>query len=338
MHSHLTDASRILALFATALALCPIASHADDEVLTRVYKVPPSFIQSGTVSGTESADPFSDGGGGGIAVKKSSREILESVGIMMPEGASAVYNPETGELIVRNTEDQHELVEAYLESLVSSAERQVHVIVEFIEVFHEQLSDWLFENRMQGDGTELREVVQEWVRSDEATILETAMVTARSGQRAKVESVSEWIYPTEYDPSEIPADLELGGGSELSPTPPNPAAFECRNLGLTLEVDPVIGADDTTIDLNLAPELVELEDYNEWPHEDAEDRFRVNVPTFYTMKVTTQVTLIDGRYAFLGTMRPLRAREPSGEDVVVLGFVRADLGVVQTWSVREADE
>ena len=87
-------------------------------------------------------------------------------------------------------------------------------------------------------------------------------VTARSGQHAKVEVVREFIYPTEYDPPDIPNNIAAGGGSSAFPvTPANPTAFEERNVGVTLEVDPVIGADGYTIDLNLASEVVEFDGF-----------------------------------------------------------------------------
>ena len=101
-------------------------------------------------------------------------------------------------------------------------------------------------------------------------LLSAPSVMARSGQRAKVEVIREFIYPTEYDPPEIPNQIggTVGGigagggvGGGFPVTPANPTAFETRNTGVTLEVDPVIGADNFTIDLNLAPEVVEFEGF-----------------------------------------------------------------------------
>ena len=40
-----------------------------------------------------------------------------------------------------------------------------------------------------------------------------------------------------------------------------PTAFETRNVGVALEVDPVVGADGFPIDLNIAPEIVEFEGF-----------------------------------------------------------------------------
>ena len=44
-------------------------------------------------------------------------------------------------------------------------------------------------------------------------------------------------------------------------TPTTPTAFETRNTGVTLEVEPVVGPDGITIDLNLVPQVVEFEGF-----------------------------------------------------------------------------
>ena len=44
-------------------------------------------------------------------------------------------------------------------------------------------------------------------------------------------------------------------------TPTTPQTFETRNTGVTLEVEPVVGPDGVTIDLNLVPQVVEFEGF-----------------------------------------------------------------------------
>src|SRR5207237_5114707 len=43
--------------------------------------------------------------------------------------------------------------------------------------------------------------------------------------------------------------------------PSTPSNFETRNTGVTLEVEPVVGPDGVTIDLNLVPQVVEFEGF-----------------------------------------------------------------------------
>ena len=158
------------------------------------------------------------------------------------------------------------------------------------------------------------------------------LVAARSGQRAKVESVDEYVYPTEYNPPKIPNDVTLKDGAEAPIAATSPTAFETRNLGTTLEVDPVLGADNHTVDLSLAPENVKLKGVEQWHKKTTDPRFLTHFPTFYTMKISTQVTSQDGRYAFLGTTRPLKATNPKRKDPLVLQFVRSDVAALADWS------
>jgi len=202
-------------------------------------------------------------------------------------------------------------------------------------VEHLDFSDWLLDNKMSGDGTELRKVVQEWVRDKEGTILETSMISARSGQRAKTESGDEYIYPTEISPPNLPSTLTLSDRAEMPIVGPHPSAFETRNLGVTLEVDPVLGADNTTIDLSLAPEIVKLSGHTEWFSEETQDELKIRMPIFHRMKVSTQVTLLDGRYVLAGSCRPMPEEKSKRDDAIVLLFIRADVGHLAKWSVEE---
>jgi beta-lactamase regulating signal transducer with metallopeptidase domain len=76
-------------------------------------------------------------------------------------------------------------------------------------------------------------------------------VTTRSGQRAVIEIIREFRYPTEWkDP-----DASFPQG------PPTPTSIETRNLGITLSFEPTISAvnipiERTIIDLNVCPQVV----------------------------------------------------------------------------------
>jgi general secretion pathway protein D len=96
-------------------------------------------------------------------------------------------------------------------------------------------------------------------------LLSAPRVTTKSGQRAVIEIVREFRYPTQYTPPQVPSIT--GGGSGTGTvsisvvTPTTPTAFETRNTGVTLEVEPVVGPDGVTIDLNLVPQVVEFEGF-----------------------------------------------------------------------------
>ena len=71
------------------------------ELFTKVYAVPRTLFSAAT------GDP---------SQKRTARDILNEAGVTFNPGASAVYNYGTSELIVRNTQDQLKLVEAYIKA------------------------------------------------------------------------------------------------------------------------------------------------------------------------------------------------------------------------------
>ncbi len=97
-------------------------------------------------------------------------------------------------------------------------------------------------------------------------------VITRSGQSATIESVREFIYPTEYEPPELPNQvggnigLDADGGfvqqaAGVTPvTPAHPTAFETTNLGCLLEVLPQLG-DDGVIEVSIKPEIRDFDGF-----------------------------------------------------------------------------
>ncbi len=79
-----------------------------------------------------------------------------------------------------------------------------------------------------------------------ADVMVKPSTISRSGERSKIEVIREFIYPTEYEPPELPNRIESGRffdsttGERISTTPSTPAtpahptAFETRNVGITL--------------------------------------------------------------------------------------------------------
>ena len=225
----------------------------------------------------------------------------------------------------------------------SKMEKQIRIQVEWIELSHEDFTDVMEEYsssksnilNSSNDGP-LRATLKEMIEEDEAEIIDTAVVMARSGQRAKVESIREVIYPTEYIPAGLiePGKKESESKSEeedessekvaLLPTPAN---FETRNVGTTLEVDPVLGADERTIDLSLSPEIVYHVGEEEYGFfKDDESEVIAKMPLFYTIKLTTQVTLITSEYLFAGVQSPFDMESMKADrDRKVMIFLKAEV-------------
>ena len=402
-----------------AVLVVPLSTP-DADIFTNVYVVPPTFLSTdagggGGGGGGAAADPFADpvdaGGGGLRGGRPTAKSVLENAGITFGPGATAIYNGSTSQLIVKNTQDQMELVEAYIDSIEQSVAKQIYITSRFVEIAEEDGEelgfDWLLgpfnlgttprvfggggtygnatpapaanDFSFVNPGTQLpigfnpltsgnrsgsqaidgnsidaliadaagtgsgisalspavfgiagvftdpqfQVMIRALSQKKGVDLLSAPSVMARSGQRAKIEVIREFIYPTEYDPPEIPNQFgsvgftttggtATGGGFPV--TPATPTAFETRNTGVTLEVDPVLGADELTIDLNLAPEVVEFDGFINYgsPIQTTSTNAlglvepvvitenRIEMPVFNTRKVTTQVTIWDGQTVALG--------------------------------------
>jgi general secretion pathway protein D len=152
-------------------------------------------------------------------------------------------------------------------------------------------------------------------------------VMAKSGQKAKIEIIREFIYPTEYEPPELPNSVGatggtgggivggLGGGSGMFPvTPATPTAFETRNTGVTLEIEPNVADNDFVIELRFIPEIVEFEGFINYgspiqsPSSDilgnpvtvTITENRIEMPVFSTRRVDTSLTIYDGYTVAVG--------------------------------------
>ncbi|MGH8047937.1 MAG: Amuc_1098 family type IV pilus outer membrane protein [Chthoniobacterales bacterium] len=162
-------------------------------------------------------------------------------------------------------------------------------------------------------------------------LMSAPTVTTKSGNKAVINVVREFRYPTEFDPPQIPQTIDnggvIGGGGFLGTTgfitnpiitPTTPSSFETRNIGVTLEVTPTVGADGYTIDLELAPEVVDFDGFINYgspiltlasgatgsilttPRSVEVSPNVINQPIFTTRKVTTNVTIWDGMTISLG--------------------------------------
>ncbi|MFT5408955.1 MAG: general secretion pathway protein D [Verrucomicrobiales bacterium] len=119
------------------------------------------------------------------------------------------------------------------------------------------------------------------------TITNQATTVTRPGQRAVIEGVRNFIYPTEYDPPEIPQTFNQnngggGGGIVIDPvnqiitlipgvqgaqnnsfpvTPAHPTAFDVRNVGTRFEVEPTLDPNGYTVTLNMSLEFAQFEGF-----------------------------------------------------------------------------
>jgi len=358
--------------------------------------------------------------------RADAKVFLQSMGVSFPPNSSATFFPHNGTLVVRNTADNLDMVDALVEQANASGPKQVEIEAKFIEITQTNLKelgfDWLlgpfnignhklfgsggssgtgtavnpanfpvldangnpvgnggttFTNS-NGTGTgggpvtagnrsgtfgisanaldallaggtggmsvapgifglagvftdpQFQVVIRALNQKKGVDLLSAPKVTTKSGQRAIIEIVREFRYPTEFTQPQLP-QIASSGTAAVNPitglpiattvpvvvTPTTPTKFETRNTGVTLEVEPVVGADGATIDLNLIPQVVEFEGFINYgspinavgvntmagisvsqPILLTENV--INQPIFSTRKVTTSVQVADGQTVVIG--------------------------------------
>ena len=113
-----------------AVSIIPINEQSSD-LFTKEYRVPPGFISSSVNVGRESArpgpprewavapepakTPQESTGGQQLVNRQTALDFLKDQGVPFPPGASANFLPQSSRLIVRNTEENLELVDALVE-------------------------------------------------------------------------------------------------------------------------------------------------------------------------------------------------------------------------------
>jgi general secretion pathway protein D len=338
--------------------------------------------------------------------RADAKTMLQSMGVEFPPGSNATFWPHSGTLIVRNTQDNLDFVDALVDQANASQPKQVEIESKFVEINQNNLKelgfDWLLgpfslNGKVFGSGgtagngvptdasnfpfvdpatgkpigqnpvtagnrsgnfaisanaldallmpglgqaagaapgifglagvftnPQFQVVIRALNEKKGIDLLSAPSVTTKSGQRAIIEVVRELRYPRTYTQPQVPSiGTTTTTGSQVVPvvvTPTTPQDWETRNTGVTLEVEPVVGGDSTTIDLNLVPQVVEFEGFINYgspinavgvntiggiggisvstPVELTPNV--INQPVFSTRKVTTSVSVWDGQTVVLG--------------------------------------
>ncbi len=207
--------------------------------------------------------------------------------------------------------------------------------VEFIDVSHEQLTSLMYGPKTSANDGELRQQVAQFVKDGKANIVETLLCIAKPGQKASTEAVEEIIYPTEYEPAQMPGKLEFKTKEEAEKskaeprdyvTGPTPTAWETRNVGSTLEIEPSIAEDAKTIDLRFVPEIIYHVGNTVWAEwKDSHGNAPVQMPTFYTVRLNASVTLGAGQYLMAAVMSPKNKDGATDFSRKLMIFVKADI-------------
>lgn len=392
-----------------AVSIVPL-SEPTDILITKEYQVPPTFIppkpldsgsalpQAGTAPSAANLPR--------IAARYNAQDYLLSQGVEFPVGSSANYLPSGSKLVVRNTRDNIDQIDALVDAAMGVAPSQVDIQTKFIEINQNNIQelgfDWLLGPFSIGGGVygsggggsnslnsanypfnsssmntvgslrsgdqgisqnsigsllagqaggsiapapgvfsvagvftdpQFQMVIRALNQKKGVDLMAAPKVTTKSGVKATVKIVNEFIYPRQYDPptfSSVASGGASGGTTTINPltippptvTPAFPRDFTKQDLGVTLEAKPTIGPDGYTIDLELNPKVTDFDGFINYgsaingvgyqaglfngrvpaliPISQTLTTNTINQPVFSVREVNTFVTVWDGQTVALG--------------------------------------
>ena len=401
-----------------AVAVVPLTAVVET-LITKEYKVPPGTFTSTAGAGSTAspfaaaAAPTSGNSTTNLASRISAKEYFANLGVQFPPGAAANFIPTSSRLIVKNTQEQLDLIDNIVEALNGAVPSQVDIEAKFVEITQNNLKELSFDwtlgqfnipgskkvfggggttgnqqlmsaanypfvdpngnivggNPMTGGNRtgagiggaltasaidsllfpaasgattsapgilsmagvftdpQFQVVLRALNQKKGTDLLSSPRVVTKNTQKATIEVVREFIYPTTFEKPEVSVS---GSGSSVAVTPANPSTWKTRNTGVTLEVTPTIAFDGSTIDLVLSPEVVEFDGFINYgtPIYASNGRLLtnnvINQPVFSTRKVTTNVSVWDGQTVMLGGLmredvQKVEDKVPFLGDVPLLG-------------------
>ena len=146
------------------------------------------------------------------------------------------------------------------------------------------------------------------IEHKEAVLMGYPIVCTTSGQRSTSEAVLEKRYPTEFSPPQIAGTFASGSTAASGEEHVLPTAFESRNCGATLEVEPVVRPGGDWIDLNLVPQRVALMGFDgyEYGQPLTGKILKIEQPQFFTTKIITSTLIRNGQRTLLGVHKLLQ--------------------------------
>lgn len=177
-------------------------------------------------------------------------------------------------------------------------------------------------------------------------------VITRPGQNALVQSVSEFPYPEDFEPPQIPNAVGGGGGIV---TPATPTNFTYRNLGVSLEVLPQVGPDRRVIEVAVNPVVTDFEGFINYgtPIVGSSNTTTINLvngtigntsvfgeltpnailkPLFRTTRGNTSVRVLDGQTIVMGGLineirKEISDKVPILGDLPIVGRIFQENGI-----------
>lgn len=125
------------------------------------------------------------------------------------------------------------------------------------------------------------------------------VLRTKSGQRAVIENVTNYIFPTEFTQPQIPC----GNPKNIqvpTPLPVAPTAFDKRDVGDTIEAEPTLSEDAKSVDFQIMISHLGLARREKWGKEITE----LEQPQLESQKANTNITAAIGSPRLIGTLNP----------------------------------
>ncbi len=307
---------------AEKLEFTKVSEEIPEGMVVRRFVVPPTFLSGPPV------DPFKSEASQPRPVSLvTAKDVLANAGISFPEGSSANYLPKTSTLVVCNTPEQLDLVEAYGCFWKSGPEKMISIAAYIVEAPGPVLRKAAQNTLPLADHHKVWEEVQ---KEAGFSIINTSWIEARSGNRAKIESGRNYMFVSPvFGPTTVEGDGKKEGEQNPRRTKETEISteHEVERIGTVLEVDPVIGADNTTIDLNTAI------DFHYAPPvvsgkpgiEEKKVILDGTVTSFKKTRITAQSTMRSGSMRMLGMWRPSGTEKFDNADIMQAVFLKAEI-------------
>jgi hypothetical protein len=199
--------------------------------------------------------------------------------------------------------------------------QHIRMSFQWIEVPHSLLTELTSGEKKTGSALHAEVLAQ--VKQGKAKLLNTDVMVCKSAQRTTIESFREEIYPTEYCP---PGSENMPVYPPVAPGVRGIVAFEPRNVGVAVEVEPTLGNYDRIISLRMNAEIVKSGPLVTWmEHKDRWGDAAVRMPFYERWSVNTCPCLLDGKFELVSLISPKTPQPAPAVMHKIMLFVRADL-------------
>jgi hypothetical protein len=236
--------------------------------------------------------------------------ILETAGVAFPKGAAAYFDPATSTLIVINTQEGLDTIEAYTQSFIDGG-RPINLF-HTLHIFEAQAStvrELTEEAARHSDHHEAVQKLEDLTSKGQAREISILRVPTRSGQRLRAQSGEHRLTIKKFKPD----DKGRIKGSTTSAI-----------VGTSLEVETVMGGDGHTLDVMAVMNYDYAPPSEGLPNAAPSDKaFAIAAPQmeYHCAKLEFQATMHSGMARLMGVWKPEGSHEWDGKDVLHVAFL-----------------